>query len=171
MRITDEFVIFSRMSDTFSNMFPSKFTVLGVEFFCVEQYIMYRKALLFSDTKSAQKILREKDSKKLILFGRRIKNYNKSMWRSHREHIAYTGVLAKYLQNLELRKQLLETGDKELVLATPGHLVWGIDMHITDPNIIDKAQWAEGRGANLLGKILVLVRERIKTADKNANRH
>ena len=40
-----------------SNWYPSDFTVNGINFSSMEQYMMYQKALRFGDTKIADKIL------------------------------------------------------------------------------------------------------------------
>src|ERR1700722_12927658 len=60
----------------FSNWYPSTFFVDGVEFNCVEQYMMYIKAMFFKDKGTADKILLESKPKKQKELGREVKNFN-----------------------------------------------------------------------------------------------
>ena len=56
--------------------------------------------------------------------------------------------LAKFLQHPELRKQLMETGDEELIEDSPVDYYWGCG--------------ADGSGKNMLGKVLMEIREELK---------
>ena len=53
------------------NWHTSQFDLDGLHFSCVEQWIMYSKAVLFGDTKSAEKLIHEKDPKKMKAMGRK----------------------------------------------------------------------------------------------------
>ena len=69
----------------------------------------------------------------------------------------YDGVYAKFSQNPELKTQLLATGEKVLVEASPYDKIWGIGFNKSDA-LTSKAKW----GQNLLGKVLMEVRNKLK---------
>ena len=96
---------------------------------------------------------------KIKALGRLVKNFNQEIWDKHKEDIVFNGNLLKFSQNKKLCKQLLATGDKEIVEASPTDTIWGIGLAETDPDIYDKSKW---RGTNLLGKAIMKVRNVLK---------
>ena len=60
---------------------------------------------------------------------------------------------------VDLKKELLATGNDVLVEASPYDSVWGIGMKATDSGANDPSRW---KGQNLLGGILARVRDRIE---------
>lgn len=71
--------------------------------------------------------------------------------------------MAKFSQNREMRRVLLETGDKILAEASPRDCVWGIGLGSGNPRARDPSNW---RGRNLLGKALMRVREIIREEEE-----
>lgn len=59
-----------------------------------------------------------------------------------------------------LRKELLETGDRELVEASPFDRIWGVGFKEADAEK-NRHRWGE----NLLGRALMDVRERLMTEE------
>ena len=143
----------------FSQFFPCTFTEMGVTYNSAEQYMMAQKALLFDDIKTYDKIMSFSNPYKIKALGRLVKNFNQEIWDKHKEDIVFNGNLLKFSQNKKLCKQLLATGDKEIVEASPTDTIWGIGLAETDPDIYDKSKW---RGTNLLGKAIMKVREVLK---------
>lgn len=156
---TDEFVFFYGKQDYLSNFYPTMFQVDNIQFICGEQYIMYMKAKLFADHKTAAFILKETVPSKMKALGRQVQNYDDQRWSRLRENIAYIGLLEKYKQNLDLKTLILATGDKEIVEASPNDRVWGIGMGASHPQVQNRSEW---KGMNLLGKILVRVRNQLR---------
>ena len=74
-------------------------------------------------------------------------------------NIIINGNILKFSQNKELKKFLLETGDKILVEASPTDKIWGIGMDQKNPDIYNPNNW---KGLNLLGFSLMHVRDIIK---------
>lgn len=73
----------------------------------------------------------------------------------------------KFTQDEELKKILLDTGDRIIVEASPYDKVWGIAMGVDKyPAILDPKNW---KGQNLLGQCLMRVRDKIRKEDDNAN--
>jgi len=59
-----------------------------------------------------------------------------------------------------LKEKLLATDDKILVEVNPRDNIWGIGMDEDNPDIYDETKW---RGLNLLGKVLMEVRDELKS--------
>jgi len=121
------------------------------KFTSCENYMMFRKALLFKDVNSVQKILQEHNCRKVKALGRKVKGFGEDSWNSHREIIVVRGNQLKFSQNKTLRKKLLSTFPKKLVEASPRDRIWGIGIGVNHPNVQDPRFW---RGENLLGKCL-----------------
>lgn len=128
----------------------------GLTFCCAEQYMMYSKAILFEDYYYAQKILQSTNPKTIKSYGRRVRDFDSTVWDKHKREIVLKGNILKFSQNADLRKFLLSTDNKIIVEASPYDTIWGVGMKKTDPNIIVPSQW---RGINLLGFILMEVRD------------
>ena len=138
-----------------SQWYPSKFTIDNITYSCAEQYMMSQKALLFNDQENYALIMNTADPKKQKAYGRKVKNFNQYVWIEKREEFVYQANLAKFTDNPNLLKLLLDTENRQLVEASPKDNIWGIGMGTNDPNIGNKSSW----GLNLLGKALVKVRD------------
>lgn len=141
-----------------SNWYPSDFTVNGISFSSMEQYMMYQKALRFGDTKIADKILATDDVARIKKLGREVQGYDDSVWNGVRQIIVYEGLTAKFSQNEDLKAKLLETKDVILAECAVRDKIWGIGLSMTDEKRFDKDKW---KGQNLLGYALMLVREHL----------
>lgn len=135
-----------------------KFVVEGVTFNCAEQFMMYKKALLFNDLETAKLIMDADHPREQQRLGRIVKNYNQEIWDTHKYTIVYNGNYNKFKQNKEDLEWLLKT-EGLLVEASPVDDVWGVGLSANDPLIQDEKNW---RGKNLLGKVLTEVRETLK---------
>ena len=124
-----------------------------------EQYMMAQKADVMGDIESRDQILRcEANQTGLIKeLGRKVSPFNQSLWDEKREGIVRRGNFLKFSQNKKLKQWLLDTGDRVLAEAAPYDLIWGIGVNVNDAE--NGADW---RGANLLGKVLMAVRELLK---------
>lgn len=140
----------------FSNWYPCRFTVNGIRYAHTEQYMMAQKALLFLDDDVFQMIMKEISPRKCKSLGRKVRNFDETVWNREREKIMYEGCYAKFSQDPELKDCLLATGSKIIAEASPLDRIWGIGLSADDPKAYDPKQW---RGKNLLGKTLMRVRE------------
>lgn len=131
----------------------------GNIFQTTEQAFMWAKANGFRDHETACKILAENNPAKAKILGREVKPFSHIYWDLNKEFLMYEVNLAKYSQFEDYRKILLATGDKELVEVNGKDTVWGIGLYANDPRIHDPEQW---KGQNLLGKVLMKVREELK---------
>ena len=144
-----------------SNWYPSPFTLDGVAFSSMEQYMMYRKAVCFGDDKVAAQILVTEDVAEIKTLGRLASGYDESLWNGVRQIVVYEGLLAKFSQNSELWEQLKKTGSAVLAECAVKDRIWGIGLSMHDSDRLDRAKW---QGQNLLGYALMMVREKLRTA-------
>ena len=130
-----------------------------ITFTCNEQFFMWSKALQFRDFEVAKKIIdRGYDPVTYKHLGRLVKNYDDNVWKKHRESAMYTGLMAKFSQNRDMRKYLLGTGNAVLVECNKFDYIWscGLSPQATFSNV---SQW---RGDNRLGFLLMQVREELR---------
>lgn len=139
-----------------SNWYVSEFSVDGISFSSMEQYMMYKKAVCFNDFDVAEKILGLMDASAIKALGRQVKNYNDSYWSGIRQIVVYQGLVEKFTQNEELKKLLIGTGDSALAECAVKDRIWGIGLSMKDPDRFEMQKW---RGQNLLGYALMMVRE------------
>ena len=152
----DIFHFFWSGNSVFSQWHKSSFTDEDEQkYVTCEQYMMAQKAKLFNDMKAYEEILKTASPKKCKSLGRKVKGFDEKTWCEHREQIVYNGNLLKFSQNPDLKKILLDTGDKIIVEASPYDKIWGIGIRENNPNATNPAKW---RGLNLLGKALSKVR-------------
>lgn len=84
----------------------------------------------------------------MILFGLKI-----------REEKMFESCYAKFYQNSSLRKTLIQTENKILVEASLYDKICGIGLDENNPKILEPNNW---NGLNLLGKVLMRVRDILK---------
>ncbi len=127
-------------------------------FCCVEQYMMYWKAILFEDFEYAQKIICSRNPKEIKEYGRLVRNFDDKKWNEEKSKIVMRGNILKFSQNTELLNFLINTKDKILAEASPYDTIWGIGMRKGADCLLEPLKW---KGLNLLGFILMDVRNRL----------
>lgn len=147
--------------ETFSNFYPAPFSVTingeKLNFPTVEHYFHFKKADLFGDINAKQQILQTKDPLAVKKIGRTVKNFDPLIWdRVAPKHLA-NGMYCKFMQNPDLKTQLLETQDALLQEVNPYDTKYSIGK--------------DGTGQNLAGKCLMNVRDLIKEKEKEARQH
>jgi len=70
-----------------------------IEFNCCEQYMMYKKAMLFGDDEIAARILSTSNPREQKTLGRQVKNYNQVTWDAVKFDIVFTANVLKFSQN------------------------------------------------------------------------
>jgi len=150
-----EYLFFWGEKNTFgflSNFYPSTFVLDNQTFNCSEQHFMKKKQELFDPLNQAlaANIMNESNPKNIKNYGRQVNNFSEQTWLIHRYKSMYDGVYAKFSQNKDLMAQLLATGDKFLVEASPYDKIWGIGFDSSNA-LANKQKW----GQNLLGQVLI----------------
>lgn len=153
---TDKFVFF--YGGVFSQWYAHDMEIDGVTYNCAEQYMMAMKAQTFGDTASLQKIMSTDDPSYQKALGRKVAGFDPDMWNCVAKNYVYKANLAKF--SGDLKQFLLETGDREIVEASPTDVIWGIGLGMNNPDIFDKNKW---RGTNWLGECIMRVREDLKS--------
>lgn len=142
----------------FSQWYHAPMTVDAITYVTAEQYMMYRKAMLFGDTNIARLIMETEDPKRQKKLGRAVVPYDDDEWMEIADSVVYYGNSHKFDQHPALRNQLLMTEGTMLVEASPYDLRWGIGLSSDDARALVQSEW---RGENRLGKILTQIREEI----------
>lgn len=141
-----------------SNWYLSDFTINGIDFSSMEQYMMYKKAICFKDEEIASQILKTKDVAEIKQLGRAVNNYDDHVWNGMRQIVVYEGLTEKFLQNEDLKNKLKDTKDCILAECAVKDKIWGIGLSMTDPDRFNKVKW---KGQNLLGYSLMIVRSKL----------
>ena len=157
MKITNKYVFF--WNGIYSQWHKAPMTIGKIEYNSCEQYMMHQKALLFGDSEIAELIMNESNPKEQKKYGRMIKNFDKSVWDKNCLAIVYEGNLAKFSQNEDLKEEMLSTGNRIFVEASPFDNIWGIGMSEDSEGIENPSFWL---GLNLLGQALTLVKQEIQ---------
>lgn len=144
-----------------SNWYPATFTLDGITFSSTEQYIMYRKCQIFGDMASASAVLATDDPTQQQDIGRNANDFNATLWDGLKQAIAFRGLMAKFSQNEELKKQLLDTGDVYLVECAHSDVIWACGIWVNEKERFDISKW---RGQNILGFTLMEVRDALRNA-------
>ena len=145
-----------------SNWYPSVFSMDGVEYSSMEQYMMYQKAVLFQDVETARRILETEKPGSVKALGRSVRNYNDTIWSGMRQMIVCQGLLAKFRQSDALKEKLLATGESVLAECAVRDRVWGIGLSMNDQRRFDLNAW---QGQNLLGFSLMYVRTALRKTE------
>jgi len=167
MKVTDKYVFFWK-ENPFCNFTKCKIKFadpyyVGYDedpmvFTSSEQMFMWKKAQFFNDHEISRKIYETSDPETARKLGREVKNYNDRLWSKERYNIMKSIVQAKFIQNKDLRDELLNPKyeGKHFVEASPYDRVWGIGCDESSALKLDNYKnWGE----NNLGKILDEVRD------------
>jgi ribA/ribD-fused uncharacterized protein len=142
-----------------SQWYPSKFVVDNISYATAEHWMMASKAKLFNDQKSFEKIINSTDPKEVKSFGRKVENFNETIWEQECVKIVTKGNLEKFKQNSSLKEFLISTNDLILVEASPYDKIWGIGLKEENNLVKNPKNW---KGKNLLGFSLMDVRKQLK---------
>ncbi len=157
---TDDAIYFYGTNNKFgflSNFYMCKFTDTINNYISSEQYFMYHKCMLFDcfNDKLLNKILTSNNNSSIKKYGRQVRNFDNKIWNEHKEDIMKKGLILKFEQNKDIQDKLLDTGRKILYEASKNDKIWSIGIDIKQ---VGKK---EPTGQNLLGKLLMDVREYI----------
>ena len=142
----------------FSNWYFSPFVIDDYIYLHVEQYMMAQKAKMFHDSQRYTAILRSDTPQQCKQLGRKVSPYDDVLWSSKRKEVLKTGLMAKFTQNEDLKKLLLNTEDALLAEASPFDPVFGIGLSAAEAVQRLPQSWP---GENLLGKTLMEIRDEL----------
>ena len=131
----------------FSNFAPFPIALDGERWPTTEHYFQSMK---FDDPAYKLKIRRANSPTEAAKLGRDRKQKMRRDWESVKVGIMRDALMAKFTQHEELRMLLLSTGDAKIVEHTASDAFWG--------------DGGDGAGKNMLGQVLMQVRESLRTA-------
>lgn len=108
----------------------------------------YFQAQKFVGTPHADQIRQVKLPKDAARLGRQRTRPLRPDWEAVKDDVMRQAVLCKFETHADIRDILLSTGHQDLVENAPGDYYWGCGQN--------------GTGKNMLGKILMEVRERLR---------
>lgn len=129
----------------FSNFAPYQINIGGKVWPTSEHYFQSQK----SDDQFYQKEILNADTPEIAAqLGRRKEVKIRSDWEEIKDEVMFVAILAKFTQHPYLKELLLSTEDALLVEHTKRDSYWG--------------DGGDGSGQNMLGKILMRVREELR---------
>lgn len=131
----------------FSNFAEYPITLDGEHWPTTEHYFQAQK---FEDASYRRKIRTANTPMLAARLGRDRKQKLRRDWESVKVDVMRRAVTAKFTQHADLRELLLSTGDAKLIEHTENDAYWG--------------DGGDGSGKNMLGRILVQVREALQSA-------
>ena len=144
----------------FSNWYAAEFDYAGKHFVNSEQFMMYHKVMMFRKYDLAEQIMNTDDPAKCKnIAGQKFPEFDADLWERTCFHVVKRGVKAKFAQNEDILRVLLGTGNELLAESSPYDKKWGIGIDIKDPAHEVSAKW---KGMNLLGRVLMEVREELR---------
>ncbi|KAF3062108.1 hypothetical protein GL218_03781 [Daldinia childiae] len=151
-----------------------------------EHYYLHHKALLFDEPEIAAEILRCKSPHRAKEMAQNLENFDQAIWESHRERILYDANWHKFTapyiprdtlpaaceswfemsneaskHSKRLKEALLETGNRQIVQASPFDYIWG-NGYCWRVAWQRRLRW----GLNLQGIILMELRDRIRREEE-----
>ena len=144
-----------------SNFHPCVFKVEDNWFHRSKQYIQLKKAEYFNDQQTALKILTAETAIECKQLAREIKNFDAASWNQVIEDKCFDGLLEKFHQNRSLNLVLQKTEPKTIVESSYDRK-WGTGIPLHSPDALNSEYWT---GDNLLGKMLSIVRDTLRSRD------
>lgn len=119
---------------------------------------MAEKARGFGDAAQLAVIMNTNDPSVMKKAGRCVEGFDEKTWADFRAGVALKGLTAKFQQNADCRRALLNTGNANIYEASPGDRIWGIGLSAEKAKTVQRTKW----GRNLLGNTLIQIREYLR---------
>lgn len=129
----------------FSNFAPYPISIRGKKWPSSEHYF---QAMKFKDEKLREAIRRTRSPFQAARLGRNRRSKLRRDWESVKVGVMREAIEAKFMQNEELRELLLGTENAKLIEHTDNDSYWG--------------DGGNGTGRNMLGKLLMELRDRLR---------
>ena len=130
----------------FSNFARYPININGKVWLTTEHYF---QAMKFASKADQEEIRKAKTPMVAAKKGRDRKKTLKRNWESIKDNIMREALVAKFSKHEDLKALLISTGDSRLVEHTENDSYWG--------------DGGDGSGKNMLGRLLMEVREKLKT--------
>jgi len=129
-QVPDDVILFNGRLTPLSNWHKGEIKQGTEVWNCVEQGMMYGKAILFKDTRQQINIKMASDPKKMQEYGELVENFDQEIWDRHKVKLVYDLVYEKFNCNLDYKVYLAATYPKYLAEATSSR-TWAIGRYLT----------------------------------------
>lgn len=157
--IKDGVILFYGEPSPFSNFYPCKFTENEVDFHCVEQYLLYHRAIVYNIPRLQHAALCTYLPLELKRMTRHLPREETTTWFAVSESIMLDGLRAKFKQDPYLKQLLLDTGSNKIGESSEYDHYWGTGLSMRHCHAFRPAFW---QGKNRLGELLMQVREELR---------
>ncbi len=143
-----ETIRFYRVNDPygcFSNFAPYEIEMEGTRWPTSEHYFQAQK---FESAEAKKEIREDSSPMNAARRGRNRKWPLRPDWEQVKDQVMYEAVKAKFTQHADLKENILSTGDSTIIEHTDNDRYW--------------ADGGDGSGKNMLGQILMRVREELR---------
>ncbi len=137
----------------FSNFAPYPIKLKGKVWPTSEHYFQAQK---FAETPHEEEVRQAQSPKEAAERGRDRSKPLRSDWETVKDDVMRVALYAKFTQHSDLTEELLATGTAEIVEHTRNDSYWG--------------DGGDGSGKNMLGKLLMEIRDRIRHERSEQNR-
>jgi ribA/ribD-fused uncharacterized protein len=123
-------------------------------------------ALACNDKETAKRMMSTHNCVMQKHLSKEIQNFENSKlkWAKMAENVMEAGLMAKFSQNLALKKELLMTGIKDMAELNPSDARWGCQTGLWSRQSTQPLSWL---GSNRLGKLLEKVCETLKQKNRD----
>jgi ribA/ribD-fused uncharacterized protein len=140
-----------------ANHHRTPFTISGVEYLTVYQYVESKKAEYFGDFECSDAVMNCKSAKKIREITNGMKNFNEEVWRQREEYHLWDAISAKIECNPTLANALKATGDVIIAYCNKYDNFLGTGWGIDSEEIKKLDKW----GRNLVGSMLMEKRRKL----------
>ena len=142
----------------FSNWYLASFEYAGIKYTSSEQFMMNQKVLMFGQHELSKQIKGTDNPQEQKKLGKtHFPEFSAEIWDRNCYTVVKRGIRAKFQQNDEIKRILLDTRNAVLVEASPLDRIWGVGVGAE--KAVDVRTW---RGKNLLGRALMEIRMDLK---------
>src|SRR5678816_3298384 len=93
-----------------------------------DRFMMAEKARVFGDEEVLAQILASKNPREQKALGRKVRDFDATLWNDVCRGVVYAANLARFLQDEAARRELMATGHRTIVEASPTDRIWGIGL-------------------------------------------
>jgi len=154
----EHFTFFNGVKSIYHVNYITNFIISDVTYNSVQQFRQHRKAQLFDDDVRATQILNATNPDEQRGIGLKVTYFNQDTWNNKSNLLMHEGNFHKFMQNNELKQELLAKTGTTLVQACPFKGDWSTGYFVDNPNCHNRQKWI---GKNKLGEILTNLRGEI----------
>ena len=142
-----------------SNFYEENFVYEHIAYNTAEQAYEHKKARCAGDQKMQREIMFHPDAATQRHLGQRVQGLDEAKWNAEKRGHMKDILLAKFSQIANLKKLLIDTGNRRLAEANARDNYFGIGLPLTHKEVLDPGRWH--KDGNQLGTILIEIRQEL----------